>query len=448
MYSKCNAIYSLVIYLFLSAMIFSGSSNICSEYVAMANPVIVVLGTATKGLAIIAHEAYQTYVKQRTQRDNSFSAAMPDAVVLAERFYYEQRKTALEKIKQEFVAIKNRLEIAQGLAPASFTQQFLRQHTYEVIDNVQLVSTTQEKNFSDEQKSKLRQMRECQLALLEKQICDVQFLLALHINQLICNLEYAQTAYDDALSRIQESIVTWNNNTCGMTNEAALRLYKNDLLEEYLIYSIRQALNELVLVAECYRVGASKSIYDSTTIVATLTYLTPIINEKKQWLVQCEQRMLNNLAVAERYFAERNISVTAFKNEAKKEFDKLQKNRTIQILEKIETELVNSSFPGGPEKDDDEELFGKYEDAPYHTKTNNSIKSKAPANGQRALDNSVSVGKNTSRRIGISDGEIVILDQTSPRLFHGHVRIWQDLTQEMKNALVNAGLTTLKGKIK
>ena len=49
---------------------------------------------------------------------------------------------------------------------------------------------------------------------------------------------------------------------------------------------------------------------------------------------------------------------------------------------------------------------------------------------------------------GISDKEIVVLDQTSPRLFHGHVRLWKELTQEMKNALVDAGLCTLKGKIK
>jgi hypothetical protein len=64
------------------------------------------------------------------------------------------------------------------------------------------------------------------------------------------------------------------------------------------------------------------------------------------------------------------------------------------------------------------------------------------------LDNSISIGKNTSRRIGISEGEIVILDQTAPGLFHGHVRAWSDLTQIMKNVLTEANLVTLRGKIK
>ena len=78
----------------------------------------------------------------------------------------------------------------------------------------------------------------------------------------------------------------------------------------------------------------------------------------------------------------------------------------------------------------------------------NSSKSKAPSNGQRALDNSFSVSENTARRIGISDGEIVILDQTSPGLFHGHVRTWNNLRQEMKNILIDANLVTSRGKIK
>ncbi|WP_330410898.1 hypothetical protein, partial [Lachnotalea glycerini] len=90
---------------------------------------------------------------------------------------------------------------------------------------------------------------------------------------------------------------------------------------------------------------------------------------------------------------------------------------------------------------------GTYEKADYHGKTNNAVKNKAPNNGQEALDNSVSIGKNTTRRVGISDGEIVVLDETTKGVFHGHVRSWSELSEPMKAALKKAGMVTKKGKI-
>ena len=82
----------------------------------------------------------------------------------------------------------------------------------------------------------------------------------------------------------------------------------------------------------------------------------------------------------------------------------------------------------------------------YHNK-GNPVKSAAPIDGQGALNNSVQVGPNSPRRVGISNGQFVVLDQTSPGVFHGHVRIWADLEQNMKNALINSGMVNRHGKI-
>ena len=59
---------------------------------------------------------------------------------------------------------------------------------------------------------------------------------------------------------------------------------------------------------------------------------------------------------------------------------------------------------------------------------------------------------NTNRRIGISEGEFVVLDQTSggafpSGVFHGHVRSWGELTSRMQAVLRKAGLVTKGGKI-
>lgn len=73
--------------------------------------------------------------------------------------------------------------------------------------------------------------------------------------------------------------------------------------------------------------------------------------------------------------------------------------------------------------------------------------SRGPTDGQHALDNSIQVKSTSTRRIGVdkANGEIVVFDQTSDGIFHGHVRAFKDLTSAQQNALRNAGLVDKKG---
>src|SRR5262249_464701 len=93
----------------------------------------------------------------------------------------------------------------------------------------------------------------------------------------------------------------------------------------------------------------------------------------------------------------------------------------------------------------------QYEASPKHGATARGNISAAPRNGQNALDASVEIKDSSPRRVGIDyqTGEVVVFDETHPGsgIFHGHVRSWNELTQEMKNALVKSGFTTAKGKI-
>lgn len=83
------------------------------------------------------------------------------------------------------------------------------------------------------------------------------------------------------------------------------------------------------------------------------------------------------------------------------------------------------------------------------------MKSKAPTNGQAALDNSVQIKDTAPRRVGIDAGndEFVVLDRTRTHAnddeeFHGHVRCWCDLHNDHQSVLRKAGKVTAKGKIK
>ncbi|WP_197094807.1 hypothetical protein [Erwinia sorbitola] len=95
-----------------------------------------------------------------------------------------------------------------------------------------------------------------------------------------------------------------------------------------------------------------------------------------------------------------------------------------------------------------------YKDAPYHGIFDNSVKSRAPINGQTALDNSVQVKPTSPRRVGvdITNNEIVVLDKTRSLAgnideYHGNVRDWDALDNKQKSALTRFGKATRKGKI-
>ena len=95
-----------------------------------------------------------------------------------------------------------------------------------------------------------------------------------------------------------------------------------------------------------------------------------------------------------------------------------------------------------------------YKNAPYHGLTDNAVKSRAPIDGQAALDNSVQVKPTSHRRVGIDNAneEIVVLDRTREisdgvEEFHGHVREWDDLHPDQQKALKNAKKVNKRGKI-
>ncbi|MER6590911.1 polymorphic toxin-type HINT domain-containing protein [Micromonospora purpureochromogenes] len=88
-----------------------------------------------------------------------------------------------------------------------------------------------------------------------------------------------------------------------------------------------------------------------------------------------------------------------------------------------------------------------------------------PVNGQGALDNSLELTPEAPgqapRNVGVSDGEIVVLDRTQQvpcgvagctvaggmnNIWHRHVRSWDGLRQEMKNLLTRGKLVDKKGR--
>jgi len=92
----------------------------------------------------------------------------------------------------------------------------------------------------------------------------------------------------------------------------------------------------------------------------------------------------------------------------------------------------------------------KYEGSPKHHENAGPGIGDAPTNGQAALSNSLQVNATSPRRGGVDPetGQIVVFDETHPGqgIYHGHVRTWDELTQEMKKALQRARLVYRRGR--
>lgn len=99
---------------------------------------------------------------------------------------------------------------------------------------------------------------------------------------------------------------------------------------------------------------------------------------------------------------------------------------------------------------------GEYEDAGYHHKNSNGNskngKSPSPKNGQKALNNSIELLGDGTGRIGVSEGQIVILSKTLSGKYHGHaISLKEFLSAKtfhgMLKKMIEAGLMDTKGNI-
>ncbi|MFK7824842.1 MAG: polymorphic toxin-type HINT domain-containing protein [Oligoflexales bacterium] len=104
--------------------------------------------------------------------------------------------------------------------------------------------------------------------------------------------------------------------------------------------------------------------------------------------------------------------------------------------------------------DDNDDTSRVFEENPKHRKNVSQGKggcaNPEPTNPQKALDNSVEMEGNSSRRVSVDkeNGEFSVFDEHTSGKFHGHTRSWDQLNQRMKNALIKSGKVTPRGKIK
>lgn len=92
----------------------------------------------------------------------------------------------------------------------------------------------------------------------------------------------------------------------------------------------------------------------------------------------------------------------------------------------------------------------RYEPNPKHGSTARGNVSAEPTNPQQTLENSVQIKSSSTARVGVdpSTGEYVMFRETSPGVYHGYATTnFNDLPNEAKAALQDAGMVSQRGKI-
>ncbi len=99
---------------------------------------------------------------------------------------------------------------------------------------------------------------------------------------------------------------------------------------------------------------------------------------------------------------------------------------------------------------DDNTKKRKFEASPKHGPEQRGDAAPEPTHPQETLDESVRIKSTSTRRVGYDPetGEFDVFDETynDSEIYHGHQRTWDELTQDMKNALIKAGKVNRRGK--
>lgn len=383
--------------------------------------------------------------------DNSAAVA-----IAQDRQSYEQAKNNLLKVRSELLKIKSGIEKAALLYrndPLTLTHALL--YKMPAIKDVPAAiqpSLAVEQRMNETQLAVLKQARDVELQLLEHQIRDVQISLIFHLNELIDARDVAYQEWADTCDDYSCAVDKWNANTQNLSSSFVIGAYEGVYLkQEELIQNLNAAITELEIAIEFYKnVKNAMLLHESSNIVGIITEQIVINADIKRDVAEWANINVQNLKNTEAVLASYNINVAHVRSKASGKIKSAQKAQRAQQIAQAEQRRSSIQPPKEPEKENDKEKHphGKYENASYHHKNSaKSGKSPAPKDGQKALDNSVRIKDTSPHRVGISEGEFVVLDQTSKGVYHGHVRAWRALTDDMRKKLVQYGMATLQGKI-
>lgn len=410
-------------------------------FVVCKHPIIELLGT---GLNILqGYTVVHNLLRARMEQQISRASTTVQTKVSQEQIVYKTVKQELEGIKKSFIQTIDDLKSFKTTYHADFTYDFLNSYATSSIDTILDTAAQDGDALYNDTISKLR---ETELHRLEQEIIDLQITLAVHFYRLVENRNNAFYAAQTASQELGKLAKTWNaSNLYALSVEVTLSYYDKENLIQELLQDLEDKNNELSLAIRYYTSSRNSSAFKRTSNIAdsfaqeeqNSAHVGCFLQKTKSIVAQHKQ-------VTAQHFQQLNVHQVnySYANTAQRKKEKKAKD-LIEAKQQRSSIVVPPQDPKKNDKDKDKHPHGKYEDAPHHHQNSKGVKNPAPKNGQKALDESylvVEKGNNSyQRRIGVSEDQYVVLDQTSEGVFHGHTREWSELTDKMQAILRKEG---------
>lgn len=276
---------------------------------------------------------------------------------IPERFAYENIYKQLVGMRDEFLAIKNGLEIVgQSVNRLSLTGPLLRSIPLQmntVLDRELSMSISRELELNEAQRANLHALRESVLNTLEQQILILQIGIASHFNELINAKNKAFNEYSQHASVIKQSVQQLKAYAQNMPATFAMCFYANLCIQEELIAHLTNRVQELKLVMQYYSNAANALILKSTTNILdlieqetkTITSINSLISEGQRINIDY-QNVIKNWLIGH------NISVQNIRDKTNIPKQREREDKTARDLTDAAKRLGSAKFPEGPKKDD------------------------------------------------------------------------------------------------
>ncbi len=370
-----------------------------------------------------------------------------DNNLLQERTYYQNRKFELAQLKEQFIRVKTDIEvISRQFHPLgkALTAGLLNQ----VITEAPLLpqpTAQQELQLNDTQKNELTQLREKDLEIHEKQIEDLQIAIGVHIDELVRQYNETNKYLDEIIPQFNMVSRSWNYSR-DFSLQTVINHYEIVLNAEQIYTTLREQISELKLIIHHYKNSPKAQVLKNTSNINELFSLEQTLTDQDNSYKYNKDVVIPEVrCVLEQSLCNYGVHVTRAKENIIANLKNKKNNRQAQAVREAQNKKSTQQFPKQPKKDDKEDEKkkhpnGKYDGAEYHHPNSRGRKSPGPKDGQKALDNSVEITNSSFRRIGTSEGEIVLLHRTAEGIYHGYVRNLADLSDQMIRALKNANL--------
>lgn len=279
-----------------------------------------------------------------------------------ERIYYEYMLASLCQIRDDLLKIKRNFEriALHRWHGESFTSAFLQ---LSPIDTLCTVSATQEQSYNDEQKSKLRNMRQAHLDDVQRQIWELQISLALHFNELVDQCDQIKEETERQAKIVKGLAHEWDKIKPRIPYKQAVVHYENECLLDALLQQLGQKSQELRCVIEHYSHECNTLVLKRTTNIMQLA-IQEIPNLKKIEAFVIEQKKINTQFknVSENYFQQqRGTSVGSERNKATSKAKKHLEEKKAAELTQAKNKRGSIQPPEDPEKDRQKKQDSKIE---------------------------------------------------------------------------------------